>query len=172
MKAYCGSGGIAPRIFTSALVGGELSASRPGRFSPQRKSPWYPSDRRLSGPQSRSGRDGEEKNSQPLPGLEPRSSIPWPTATPLSYSAWIYTSTAVYVFMAWCLTTLLLHFILEVNVLEGDPVTSIGRVPRVADGGSHQIWWGGPNSCGNKDPWTNSKGNEMGHTQELAHPRE
>jgi hypothetical protein len=27
-------------------------------------------DRRLSGPQSRSGRSGEEKNSQPLPGLE------------------------------------------------------------------------------------------------------
>jgi hypothetical protein len=28
-------------------------------------------DRRLDGPQSRSGRGGEEKNSQPLPGLEP-----------------------------------------------------------------------------------------------------
>jgi hypothetical protein len=27
-------------------------------------------DRRLAGPQSRSGRDGEEKNSQPLPGLK------------------------------------------------------------------------------------------------------
>jgi hypothetical protein len=34
------------------------------------KSPWYPLDRRLGGPQSRSGRGGEEKNSQPLPGLE------------------------------------------------------------------------------------------------------
>jgi hypothetical protein len=31
----------------------------------------YPLDRRLGGPQSRSGRSGEEKNSQPLPGLEP-----------------------------------------------------------------------------------------------------
>jgi hypothetical protein len=28
-------------------------------------------DRRLSRPQSRSGRGGEEKNSQPLPGIEP-----------------------------------------------------------------------------------------------------
>jgi hypothetical protein len=28
-------------------------------------------DRRLGGPQSRSGRRGEEKNSQPLPGHEP-----------------------------------------------------------------------------------------------------
>jgi hypothetical protein len=28
-------------------------------------------DRRLGGPQSRSGRGGENKNSQPFPGLEP-----------------------------------------------------------------------------------------------------
>jgi hypothetical protein len=35
------------------------------------KSPWYPLDRRLGGPQSRSGRCGEEKYSQPLSGLEP-----------------------------------------------------------------------------------------------------
>jgi hypothetical protein len=37
---------------------------------PKGKSPWYPLDRRLGGPQSRSGRGGEEKNSQPLPGLK------------------------------------------------------------------------------------------------------
>jgi hypothetical protein len=37
----------------------------------QRKSPWYPLDRRLGGLQSRSGRGGEEKYSQPLSGLEP-----------------------------------------------------------------------------------------------------
>jgi hypothetical protein len=36
----------------------------------QWKSPLYPLDRRLGGPQSRSGR-GEEKNSQPSPGIEP-----------------------------------------------------------------------------------------------------
>jgi hypothetical protein len=36
----------------------------------QGKSPWYLLDRRLGGPQSWSGRDGAEKNSQPLPGLE------------------------------------------------------------------------------------------------------
>jgi len=29
------------------------------------KSPWYPLDRRLGRPQCRSGRGGEEKNSQP-----------------------------------------------------------------------------------------------------------
>jgi hypothetical protein len=37
----------------------------------QAKNPWYPLDRRLGGPQCRSGQGGEEKNSQPLPGLEP-----------------------------------------------------------------------------------------------------
>jgi hypothetical protein len=31
---------------------------------------WYPLDRGLGGPQSRSGRGGEKENSHPLPGLE------------------------------------------------------------------------------------------------------
>jgi hypothetical protein len=56
-----------------------LSASRH-----QVKSPWYPLDRRLGRPQSRSGRCGAEKNSQPLPGLEPPPFIQ-PVAIPLSY---------------------------------------------------------------------------------------
>jgi hypothetical protein len=38
---------------------------------PQGKSPRYPSDRRLGGSQSRSGRGGEEKNSKTPPGIEP-----------------------------------------------------------------------------------------------------
>jgi hypothetical protein len=50
---------------TSALDGGEWSASGQG------KSPWYPLDMRLGGPQSRSGRSGEEKNSQLPPGIKP-----------------------------------------------------------------------------------------------------
>jgi hypothetical protein len=37
---------------------------------PQGKSPWYPLDRGLGGPQSRSGR-GEEKNSHPPQGIQP-----------------------------------------------------------------------------------------------------
>jgi hypothetical protein len=41
---------------------------------PQGKSSWYPLDRRLGGPRSRSGSGGEEKNSQPPPGFGPRSS--------------------------------------------------------------------------------------------------
>jgi hypothetical protein len=36
----------------------------------QGKSPWYPLDRRLGGSQSWSGRGGEEKNSEPPPGIE------------------------------------------------------------------------------------------------------
>jgi hypothetical protein len=58
-------------ILTSALDGGEWSASRPRQLYLQGKSLWYTLDRRLDGPQSRSGRGGEEKNFQPLPGLEP-----------------------------------------------------------------------------------------------------
>jgi hypothetical protein len=49
-------------------VSGQLHAPA---ILPPGKSPWYPLDRMLRGPQSRSGRGGEEKNSQPLPGLEP-----------------------------------------------------------------------------------------------------
>jgi hypothetical protein len=55
MKAY---GGVDVYIYvflTSALVGGEWSASRPGCFTPRRKSPQYPLNKRLSGPQSWSG---------------------------------------------------------------------------------------------------------------------
>jgi hypothetical protein len=36
------------------------------------KNPRYPMDRRLGGPHSRSERSGEEKNSHPLPGIEPQ----------------------------------------------------------------------------------------------------
>jgi hypothetical protein len=36
----------------------------------QRKSPWYPFDRRLGGPKSQSGRGGDEKISPPVLGLE------------------------------------------------------------------------------------------------------
>jgi hypothetical protein len=44
----------------------------PRLLQPQGKSPWYPLDRRLGGPQSQSVCCGEEKNSQPTPGLEPQ----------------------------------------------------------------------------------------------------
>jgi len=37
---------------------------------PAGKNPWYPLDRRLGGPQSRSGRGGEEKHFQSPQGIE------------------------------------------------------------------------------------------------------
>jgi hypothetical protein len=43
---------------------------------PPGKDPLYPLDRRLGGPQSRSGRGVLEKNSQPPPGIEPLSIRP------------------------------------------------------------------------------------------------
>jgi hypothetical protein len=76
---------ISTHSLTSALDGGEWSASHPGRFNPRGKCPWYPLNRRLGGPQRRSRRGYEEKNSQPLPGLEPRPYSPLPRNIPLSY---------------------------------------------------------------------------------------
>jgi hypothetical protein len=67
---YGGNEGIAPPFLTSPLDGGEWTASRPYRFTPREKSPKYALDRRLSGPQSRSGRCGVEKNDKGLEKLE------------------------------------------------------------------------------------------------------
>jgi hypothetical protein len=44
-----------------------LASLPPGK----EKNPLYPLDRMLGGPQGRSGHGGEDKNSQPLPGIEP-----------------------------------------------------------------------------------------------------
>jgi hypothetical protein len=60
---------------TSALDEGENKLHAPASLSPGKET-WYPSNRSLGGPQSRSGRGGKEKNSQPLPGIEIRSSSP------------------------------------------------------------------------------------------------
>jgi hypothetical protein len=57
MKVYWGSEGIASRILYH-----------------QGKSPRYPLDRRLGGPQSRSGHGVKEQNFQLPLGIEPRSS--------------------------------------------------------------------------------------------------
>jgi hypothetical protein len=56
----------------------------PRPLYPQGKNPWYPLDMRLGGPQSRSGRGGEEKNSQPPPGIEP-SNRDRPDCSPALY---------------------------------------------------------------------------------------
>jgi hypothetical protein len=70
MKAYWGSGRISPRIPDLGTRWRRVFSFMPRPLYAQGKSPCYPLDRRLGGPQSRSRRGGEEKNSQPLQGLE------------------------------------------------------------------------------------------------------
>jgi hypothetical protein len=70
MKACWGSWGTAPLIDLGTTWRWVVSFT-PRLPYPQEKSPWYPLDKRLGGPQSRSGRGGEEKNSHLLPGIEP-----------------------------------------------------------------------------------------------------
>jgi hypothetical protein len=51
-------------------VSGQLHS--PAALPPGKEPLVYPLDRRLGGPQSRSGRGVEEKNSQPPPEIEPQ----------------------------------------------------------------------------------------------------
>jgi hypothetical protein len=71
IKSYWRSGGIAPRLLNLSTRRRLVVSFTPRQLYPQGKNPWYPLDRRLGGSQNRSGRGGEEKNSQPLPGFEP-----------------------------------------------------------------------------------------------------
>jgi hypothetical protein len=71
MKAYWGSGGIAPRIFYLSTRWRWVVSFTPRPLYYMGKSPWYLLDRRLGGPQSRYGRGCEEKKSQLLSGDEP-----------------------------------------------------------------------------------------------------
>jgi len=70
MKAYCGSRAIAPHILDLGTTWRRVVSFIPQSLYSQGKSPWYLLDRRLGGPQNRSGHCGEEKNSQPLTGLK------------------------------------------------------------------------------------------------------
>jgi hypothetical protein len=72
MKTYWGSGDIALLILDLGTRWWVVSFT-PQPLYPQGKNPWYQFDRRLGGPQSPSGRGGEEKNSQPPPGIEPQN---------------------------------------------------------------------------------------------------
>jgi hypothetical protein len=68
IKAYWGSGGIAPRILDFGTRWRWVASFTPRPLYSQGKSPWYPLDRRLGGPQNRSERGGKEKIFQPLLG--------------------------------------------------------------------------------------------------------
>jgi hypothetical protein len=73
-----GSGGIAPPHLTSALDGGEWSASRPGRFNSGEITPRYPLDRRLGG---LVGLDAVEKKK-----VFPSAAIRTPAVQPVAIS--------------------------------------------------------------------------------------
>jgi hypothetical protein len=70
MRAYWRSGDIVPCILELGNRWRWVVSFTPQPLYPQGMSPWYPFDRRLGEPQSRSGRGGGEKNSQPVLGLE------------------------------------------------------------------------------------------------------
>jgi hypothetical protein len=71
MKAYWGRGRIARLILDLGTRWRRVVSFTPRPLYPQGKSHWYSLDRRLGEPQSRSWRGVEEKNLQPLTGLEP-----------------------------------------------------------------------------------------------------
>jgi hypothetical protein len=71
MKAYWESRGIAPRFLDLGTRWRWLVSFTTRPLCLQGKRFWYPLDRRLGGPQSRSGHGGKEKNSQPPPRIEP-----------------------------------------------------------------------------------------------------
>jgi hypothetical protein len=86
MKTYWGSGDTAPHILDLDARWRWVVSFTTRQLYLQGKSPCYPLDRGLAGPQSQSKRGGEEKNSQLLQGLEP------PIFQPIaqSYTAELY----------------------------------------------------------------------------------
>jgi hypothetical protein len=71
MKLYWGSEGIASGILEVGTRWRWVFNFTLRPLYPQIKSPWYPLHRRLGVPQSCSGCGGEEKDSEPLPIVEP-----------------------------------------------------------------------------------------------------
>jgi hypothetical protein len=68
-----GSGGVAPPFLTLVLDGGEWSASRPGRFTPEESAPGTHWIGGWVGPRVRLD-SMEKRQILPLPGIEPRPS--------------------------------------------------------------------------------------------------
>jgi hypothetical protein len=72
-------------FLTSALIGWVVNIT-PRPLYPRGKSPRYPFDRRLGGPQNRSGRRGEDKNLVPTGTRTPAPSAVQPVAS--RYTDW------------------------------------------------------------------------------------
>jgi hypothetical protein len=82
MKTYWGRGVIATLILDLGTSCRWVVSFTPRALYTQGKSPWYPLDRRLGGPQSRSGRGGEEKF--PRPRQESESNLRTPIVQPIA----------------------------------------------------------------------------------------
>jgi hypothetical protein len=63
----------------------------------QGRSPCYPLDRRLGGPQSRSRRSGEQKSFHPLSGLEPPIIQPVPKRYTAEICWLLFTAATIYI---------------------------------------------------------------------------
>jgi hypothetical protein len=83
MKTCLGSGIKAPQFLTTALVGGEWSASGPGRFAPRRRAPGTHWTRGWMGPGA--GVDAVEKRQIYFPCRESNPTIQ-PVAIPTELS--------------------------------------------------------------------------------------
>jgi hypothetical protein len=103
MRAYWESRGISPRILDHGTRWRWVVSFTPWPLYPQGNNPWHLLGRRLGGPQSRSGRGGEKKNSQTLPGLEP------PIMQPITKRYTIVLSRLLYRY--WC----------SLNIQSGEP---------------------------------------------------
>jgi len=79
---------------TTALEGGEGSASRPGHCLPPERT-WYPLYRRLGGPQ---GRSGQVRKISSTPGLDPRTVQPVASR----YTDWATRPTVVWIWTLYC----------------------------------------------------------------------
>jgi hypothetical protein len=92
MKTYGGVEVGLPFLTSALLDRGEWSASRSCHFTRRGKSPWYPLDRRLSGPQNQSGLCGEETNLDPAgkqtPAVHPVSPSLYRLSYPDSKDSW------------------------------------------------------------------------------------
>jgi hypothetical protein len=83
------TGGVKSYLYTLSDFGTRwrlVARFTPRKLYPQGKSPRYTLDRRLGGPQSRSGCGGLVENFEPPAGFEPRSSSPWSVVIPTELS--------------------------------------------------------------------------------------
>jgi hypothetical protein len=74
-EGVLGIGSIVSCVLDIRTIWRWVVSFTPGPLYPKGRSPWYPLDRRLSGPQSLSGRGGEEKFPRPRLESNPRTLI-------------------------------------------------------------------------------------------------